>query len=101
MVSQPEDEQDRDRRALKVQKLFKFKSFYDQMDFNSKQRLAITKAIMELTNFTEDVNLIEKRTKKNNRFEDNALVFYENNRRDVPIQHNRPLYITAKVQVTN
>lgn len=74
MVSQSEDEQDLDQRALKVQELFKFKSFYDQMDFNSKQRLAITKAIMELTNSTEDMNLIEKTTGKNNRFENNALV---------------------------
>lgn len=34
MVSQSEDEQDLDQRALKVQELFKFKIFYDQMDFN-------------------------------------------------------------------
>lgn len=26
------------------------------------------------------------------------LVFYENNRKDVPTQHNRPFYITAKVR---
>lgn len=68
------------------------------MDFNSKQRRAITKAIMELTDSTEGMNFVEKRTGKNNRFEDNGLVFYKNNRRDVPTQHNRPLYVTAKMR---
>lgn len=68
------------------------------MDFDSKQRLAITKAILELTDSAEGVNLVEKRTRKNNRFEDNTLVFYENNRRDVPTQHNRPLYVTTNVR---
>lgn len=95
MVSQPEDEPDLDQRALKVQELFKFKSFYDQMDFISKQRLAITKAIVELTDSMESANLFERRLGKNNRFEDNALVFNENNRRVIPTQHNRPLYITT------
>lgn len=53
---------------------------------------------MELTNSTEDVNLIETRTRKNNRFDDNTLVFYENKCGDIPTQLNWPLYITAKVQ---
>lgn len=65
MVSQPEVEQDLDQRTLKVQELFKFKSVYDQMDFNSKQRLAITKAILELKDSTESVNFVERRTRKN------------------------------------
>lgn len=30
-------------------KLFKFRNFYDQVDFSPKQRLAIAKAIIELT----------------------------------------------------
>lgn len=68
------------------------------MDFDSKQRIAITKAILELTDSIEGVNLIEKRTRKSNRFENNLLVFYENNRRDVPTQHNRPLYVIANVR---
>lgn len=100
MIPQPEEESDLDQRALKVQELFKFNSFYNQMDFSPRQRLAITKAIMDLTGSTERVNFVEKRAGKNNRFEDNALVFYENNRRDVPTQHNRPLYITTRVRDT-
>lgn len=91
MAPQLEDEEDLDQRVSKVQGLFKFKSFYNQMDFDSKQRVAITKAIMKLANSREGVNLVEKRTGKNNRFEDEVLVFYENNHRDAPTQHNRPL----------
>lgn len=53
---------------------------------------------MKLTDSTEVVNLVEKRIGKNNRFEDSALVFYENTRRDVPMQHNRPLYVTARMR---
>lgn len=98
IVSQPEVEPDLDQRALKVQELFKFKSFYDQMDFSSKQRLAITKTIMELTESTESANLVEGRLEKNNRFEDNALIFYRNNRNDIPTQRNGSLYITTKVR---
>lgn len=68
------------------------------MDFNSKQRLVITKATLELTDSTESVNFVERRIGKNGRFEDNALVFHENNLRDVPTQDNMPLYITANVR---
>lgn len=68
------------------------------MDFNLEQRLAITKAIIELTDSSERSNLIKKKPKRNNRFEDSALVFYENNRKDVSTQHNRPLHITTKVR---
>lgn len=58
------------------------------MDFNLEQRLAITKAIIELTDPLEISNLVEKESRINNLFEDSALIFYENNRRDVPTQHN-------------
>lgn len=53
---------------------------------------------MELAEATESTNLVERRPGKSNRFEDNALVFYENNRRDILTQHNKPLYITAEVR---
>lgn len=43
------DEPNLDRMAQWVQHLFKFKHFYDQMDINLEQRLAITKCINELT----------------------------------------------------
>lgn len=68
------------------------------MNFSSNQRLGIRKAITELTDSAESANLVERRPGKNNRFEDNALVFYEINRKDILTQHNRPLYITAKVR---
>lgn len=45
----PESEPKLNRMDQRVQNLFKFKQFYDQMDFNSNQRLAITKVIIELT----------------------------------------------------
>lgn len=60
MAPQPEDEEDLDQRASKVQGLFKFKNFYDQMDLNLKQRIAITKAIMKLTDSTEGVTFLRK-----------------------------------------
>lgn len=98
IISQPEVEPDLDQRMQKVQGLFKFKSFYDQMDFNSEQILAIRKAIIELTDYSKSLNLDEKKPRRNSRFEDNALVFYENNSKDVPTQYNLPLYIIVKVR---
>lgn len=44
----PESEPKLNRMDQRVQNLFKFKQFYDQMDFNSNQRLAITKVIIDL-----------------------------------------------------
>lgn len=53
---------------------------------------------MQFSDSIESANLVERRPGKNNQFEDNTPVFYENNRREIPTQHNRPLYITVKVQ---
>lgn len=50
---QPKGELDLDCTAQQVQDLFKFKSIYDQMDFNADQRLVITKAIIEWIGFWE------------------------------------------------
>lgn len=66
-----------DRRAQLVQRLFKFKNFYDHMNF-SEQRLAIIKVIMELTGPSRSSIHAENRPRRNNRFEDNAIVFYDN-----------------------
>lgn len=52
---------------------------------------------MQFSDSMESANLVERRPRKNNQFEDNTPVFYENNRREIPTQHNRPLYITVKV----
>lgn len=94
-ISQLEVELDLDQRAQKVQDLFEFKSLYDQMDFNPEQNLAITKAIIKLKDSTEDSNLVERKPRRKNQFEDNMLVFYESNCKDVSTQHYRPLYVTV------
>lgn len=41
-------EPDLNKMAQRAQNFFKFKYFYDQMDFNLQQRLAMTKSIIEL-----------------------------------------------------
>lgn len=45
----PECEPDLHSKTQQVQHLFKFKSFYDQMDVDAGQHLANTKVIIELT----------------------------------------------------
>lgn len=45
----PKGELDFDRMAQHVQNFFKFKNFYDQMDFNAHLCLVITEAIIQLT----------------------------------------------------
>lgn len=44
----PEGEPDSVRMTQQVQNLFKFKNFYNQMDFSPKGCVAISKAIIEL-----------------------------------------------------
>lgn len=70
------------------------------MDFNPEQRLAITKAIVELI-AAESSNLIERKPRRNDLFEDNALIFYENNRKDVPTQHNRHSTSPRRYEMSN
>lgn len=54
-------EPDLNKMAQWVQNLFKFKNLYDQMDFHLEQRLAIMKAIIELTDPPRNSNLVESR----------------------------------------
>lgn len=68
--------------------LFKYKNFYDQMDSNPYQRLTITKAITELIDPSGIFSLIENRARRNSRFKDGAVVFYENDQRDISSHHN-------------
>lgn len=42
------------------------------MGFNPKQRLAITKAILELTDLEGDTNQAEHKARKGNKFKDNS-----------------------------
>lgn len=51
---------DLDRISQWVQNRFKFKNFYDQMDFSPKQSLAITNAIIELIIPLGNSNLVKK-----------------------------------------
>lgn len=47
---QSQSEPDLDKMAQRVQSLVKFNHFYDHINFNPKQRLAIKKKVIELTN---------------------------------------------------
>lgn len=58
------------------------------MDFNLVQRLAITRSIIELINHSGSCGLVKNRLMRGNRFEDCAVVFYENNRGDLSSSHN-------------
>lgn len=50
------------------------------MDFSPEQRLAITKSIVKLTDPIESCELVERRSRRRGRFDDNAVVFYYDNR---------------------
>lgn len=52
----------------------------------------ITKAKIELNGSSGSSGLILDKTRRNNRFEDSAVVFYENDHLDIPSHHNRHLY---------
>lgn len=48
------------------------------MDFNPEQMLTMAEAIIELTDPLESSGLVKNRSIRNTKFEDSALVFYEN-----------------------
>lgn len=52
------------------------------MDFNPKQTLAITKSIIELTDPSGSCGLVERRSKKNDRFNDGIIAFNDKKRRN-------------------
>lgn len=60
---QTREEPNFDRMAGGVQYLFKFKHFYDQMDFSLEQSLAITKSIMRSVTRSKFV-MVEKSREK-------------------------------------
>lgn len=64
-------------------KLIQIKNLYDQRNFSPEERLAITKAVIELADPLKNSNLDESRLRRNNNFEDNAVVFYKNDLHDV------------------
>lgn len=90
-------EGDTNQMVGRVQHLHKFEHFYDQMDFSLEQRMAIIKSVIELTEPAESYDMVEGRPRCKDRFDDNAPVFYDDDRRSLPTNHNRPLYVTANV----
>lgn len=56
----PKFELDLDMMAQQVQNLFNFRNFYVLMDLTAEQRLAITKAIIEVTDLSGGSNLVQK-----------------------------------------
>lgn len=74
--------------AGRVQNLHKFKHFYDLMDFSQEQRLTITKSIIELTVLSESCEVVKKRSTKIDKFSDDTVVFSDNERCDLPSNHN-------------
>lgn len=63
-----------DKMVERVQHLFKFKHFFDQMGFSSEQRLAITKSIIELTYSSESSEMVQRRSRSNHRFNDDGRI---------------------------
>lgn len=43
--------------------------------------------------------MVERRSSRTSRFESDDVVFYDNDRCGLPTTHNRPLYITASMNV--
>lgn len=76
----------------------KFIKFYDQVDFGPEHRIAITKAIIELTDPSGSSGLTKTWPRGNNRFEDIAMVFCDYDCPDLPNHHNRSLYVTARIR---
>lgn len=67
------------------------------MEFNPEQRLDITNSIIELNDPSESCEMVERRSRRNHRFNEDAIVFYDNDRLDLLSSHNWPLYVIASV----
>lgn len=59
-----------------VHNLFKFNNFYDQIDLDPDQNLAVIKAIIKLTNMLKGPNseLIKKSLHMKMRYKDDAII---------------------------
>lgn len=64
--------------AQQVQNLFKFKNFYDQVDFDACQHLAIKKAIIDLMGSLGGSSLVQNRPCGGRKSEDSAVIFCKN-----------------------
>lgn len=94
---QREGDPDLNKMAQRVQNLIKLKKFYDQIDFRPEQRVAITKATIELTHPLGSSGLVENRSRSSNRIKNGAVVFNDDDRHDLSSHHSRPLYVTASI----
>lgn len=65
------------------------------MDFDHDQCLAITKEIIELTDSFGHFDLVKKLPSRTMKFEDEAVIFYKEDKLSSSRYHNRHLYITA------
>lgn len=83
------------KMAQWVQNLLKFKDFYDQIDFNSQKRLAMTKSTIALTDPKGNCGLVESRLRRNSRFEDGTVVFFDNERSDLLSTHDLDMSLLA------
>lgn len=61
-----------DKMAERVQLLHKFRHFYDQMDLNLEQRLAITKSIIKPTDRAENCKLVKGWSRHRSKFDDDV-----------------------------
>lgn len=83
--------------AQQVESLFKFRNFYYQMEFSPEQHLEITKAIIELIDHPSGSSgLVKSRSMRNNKFEESAVVFSDNEHHELSSHHKRPLYLTGE-----
>lgn len=84
-----EGEPNLDKMAEKLQHLHKFTLLrLGGLQFCSK---GSTKSIIKLTDLVESCELIEGRSKRRSRFDDDVVVFYNNDWRGLTTTHNRPL----------
>lgn len=59
--------------------------------------MAITKAIVALTVSSGGSGFVQNMPSGGRGFEDNPMVLYENDRKILPSNHNRPLFVIAYV----
>lgn len=60
--------------------------------------MATTKVIIELTDPLSGSGLTKRTPLGGNKFENNAMAFYEKDYQDTSNHHNRPLYVIATVR---
>lgn len=80
--------------AQQVHNLFKFRNSYVQLDLDLDQRLVITTAINELT-VSGSSNPIKAALNRRTNYEDDAIIFYKEDKQVPSEYHNRPLCFTS------